>query len=159
LAGVLLVGLGNPLMADDGAGVAVARRLTGAALPEGCRVEVGDTDSLRILSLWRGEAEIWLVDALLRRSPPGTVHRLGHDEILAVPQPHVAAHFLSLPESVRWMSLAEPSMAAVRYRLWGIEPERIEMAEGLSPAVERAVAETASEILAEIEALGRQVDE
>ena len=154
MTAVLLVGLGNPLMADDGAGVAVARRLLGTALPAGCRAEIGDTDSLRILSLWRGEAEIWLVDALLKKSPPGTVHRLGHDEILAIPQPHAAAHFLSLPESLRWMSLAEPSMTRVRFRLWGIEPEKIEVGEGLTPAVARAVEETAREILGAMRGVG-----
>ena len=118
----------------------------GAASCSQAPAEPGDTDSLRILSLWRGEAEIWLVDALLKRSAPGTVHRLLHDEILSVPQPHAAAHFLSLPENLRWMAHAEPAMAAIRYRLWGIEPGRIDVGEGLTPEVARAVGRVAEEI-------------
>ncbi len=143
---VLVVGLGNSLMGDDGAGIAVVARLRAGTLPQGCRAEPGDTDSLRILSLWRGEPEVWLVDALLKRSAPGTVHRLLHDEILSVPQPHAAAHFLSLPENLRWMAHAEPAMAAIRYRLWGIEPARIGVGEGLTHDVARAVERVAEEI-------------
>ncbi len=148
---VLVVGLGNPLVADDGAGVAVAERLSRAPLPEGARAVPGDTDVLRILSIWRGEPNVWLVDALRGDGPPGTVHRLEHDEVLAVPQRHAAAHYLSLPESLRWIGLARPEMASVRWRLYGIEPASLELRPGLSPEVERAVEALADEIVREIE--------
>jgi hydrogenase maturation protease len=147
---ILVVGLGNALMADDGAGIAVADLLKSRGLPPGARVETGDTDALRILSLWRGEAEIWLVDAVLRESPPGTIHRLSHDEVLSIPQRHAAAHGLSLPESLRWITAARPDMAAVRYRLWGIEPETVVLSPGLTPVVARAVEATAEEVAEEI---------
>jgi hydrogenase maturation protease len=150
---ILVVGLGNPLMADDGAGIAVAERLGSHPLPPGARAEAGDTDSLRLLSLWRGEAEVWLVDAILAGAPPGTIHRLSHDEVLSIPQRHAAAHFLSLPESLRWIAAARPDMAAVHYRLFGIEPESIALSPGLTPAVARAVVALADEIAAEIGAL------
>lgn len=147
---VLVVGLGNALMADDGAGLRVAERLRAGDLPPGCRVEPGGTDSLRIPSLWSGEREIWLVDALVLRAPPGTVHRLSHDEVLAVPQAHAGAHALSLPESLRWIAIASPGMTAVRFRLWGIEPERLDVGAALTPAVSRAVEAVALEISREL---------
>jgi hydrogenase maturation protease len=114
------------------------------------RVEIGDTDALRIISLWRGESEVWLVDALRKGGDPGQRYRLDHEEVLAVPQPHAGAHSLSLPECLRWIALASPEMAAVRYRLYGIEPETIDARSGLSSCVERAVAEAADEILADL---------
>jgi hydrogenase maturation protease len=156
---VLVVGLGNPLMADDGVGIAVAERLLSLEVPAGARVEVGDTDSLRLLSLWKGEEEIWLVDAILRDTQPGTVHRMSHDEILSIPQRHAAAHFLSLPESLRWIAAATPDMARVRYRLWGIEPESIALSPGLTPRVATAAEAVAAEIAGELgHVLGRTID-
>jgi hydrogenase maturation protease len=86
------------------------------------------------------------VDALVRGAAPGTVHRLSHDELLAVPQRHGTAHQLSLPESLRWIAHAYPEMAGVRYRMWGIEPARLSLEEGLSPAVEAAVEAVCEEI-------------
>lgn len=150
---VLVVGLGNSLMADDGAGIAVAELLRARDLPGDARAEVGDTDSLRILSLWQGEPEIWLVDALLQGSPPGTIHRLSHEAVLSIPQPHAAAHYLSLPESLRWIAAARPEMKDVRYRLYGIEPEIVEMKPGLSEHVGEAAEALAGELLGEMRRL------
>jgi hydrogenase maturation protease len=156
MTGILVVGLGNPLMADDGAGVAVAERLRTGALPAGARAEAGDTDSLRLLSLWRGEAEVWLVDAIRRGTPPGTIHRLSHEEVLSIPERHADAHTLSLPENLRLIVAARPDMAGVRYRLWGIEPESVGLSPGLTPRVARAVEAVAEEIVAEIGRVARE---
>ena len=97
---VLVVGFGSGLVADDGIGPAVIRRLEALGPVPGVRVEHGGQDSLRLIGLWRGEPEVWLVDAIVRGAPPGTVHCLGHEELLAIPQQHGTAHQLSLPETL-----------------------------------------------------------
>jgi hydrogenase maturation protease len=146
---VLVVGFGNALVADDGIGPAVIACLRRRGLPEGVRAEEGGQDALCLASLWRGEPEIWLVDALLRGASPGTVHCLAHEAVLALPQRHGTAHQLSLPECLRWLALGFPELGAVRYRLWGIEPFRIDLREGLSQPVERAVARLCDELVLE----------
>lgn len=147
-ARVLVVGFGNDLMGDDGCGLAVVGRLRDEGRVPGLRAEEGWSDSLRLPLLWRAEEEVWLVDAVVRGAAPGTVHRLSHEELLAVPQRHGTVHQLSLPESLRWIALAHPAMAGVRYRLWGIEPVRLSVGEGLSPEVRRAVSVVVEEIYA-----------
>lgn len=123
-------------------------------------METAGSDSLRLPDLWRGESDVWLVDALIRGQSPGTVHRLAHDEVLRVPQRHATVHQLSLPESLRWIALAYPEMGCVRYRLWGIEPAALGLAEGLSEPVRRAVEAVKTEILreADLRAPGRVLD-
>ena len=147
--GILVVGFGNTLMADDGAGPEVVRRLTAERIPPGVRVEDGGADSLRLPGVWRGEAEVWLVDAVAGGGEPGSIIRLGHDEVLAVPQRHATAHALSLPEGLRWITLSFPEMAAVRYRFWGIVVRHLSLASGLSEEVGAAVDRVVSEILRE----------
>ena len=143
---LLVVGFGNVLAGDDGAGPAAIERLRDLGPPPGCRVEDGGSDALGLGGLWQGEPEVWLVDALARGAPPGTVHRLEHEEVLALPLRHGSAHQLSLPECLRCLPLAVPEMAAARYRLWGVEPRRIGPAAGLSREVAAAVNAVAAEM-------------
>jgi hydrogenase maturation protease len=154
-SGILIVGLGNALVGDDGAGPAVIARLREAGLPPGVRSEDGGADALRLPSLWLGEREVWLVDAVKSGSAPGTICRMRHDEVLAVPQRHATAHRLSLAESLRWIALAYPAMASVRYRFWGVEVERLALIEGLSASVAAAVGTVAAEVLGAAVGAGR----
>jgi hydrogenase maturation protease len=146
---ILIVGYGNTLMADDGAGSEVVRRLRAGFLPARVRVEDGGADSLRLPGLWRGEDEVWLVDAVVGGGEPGSIIRLGHEEVLAVPQRHATAHALSLPEALRWIRLGFPEMAAVRYRFWGIVTRHLSLLSGLSEEVGAAVDRVVSDILRE----------
>jgi hydrogenase maturation protease len=143
---LLIVGFGNTLAGDDGAGPAVVARLLELGLPRNARAVDGGGDSLRLLGLWQHEDEVWLVDAVAGGAPPGTIRRLGHEAVMSVPQRHATVHRLSLPESLRWIALAYPEMAAVRYRFWGIEAAGLELAAGLSPAVLAAVDKVVAEI-------------
>lgn len=143
---ILIVGFGNPLAADDGAGPEVVAALCREGLPVGVRCEDGGSDSLRLPSLWQGEADVWLVDAVARGTSPGSVHRLAHEDVMSVPQRHATVHHLSLPEGLRWIALAYPEMAAVRYRFWGIEIGSVRLRTGLSQGVAGAVREVAAEI-------------
>jgi hydrogenase maturation protease len=146
---ILIVGYGNTLMADDGAGPEVVRRLRAGLLPARVRVEDGGADSLRLPGLWCGEAEVWLVDAVAGGGEPGSIIRLGHEEVLAVPQRHATAHALSLPEGLRWITLSFPEMTAVRYRFWGIVVRHLSLLSGLSEEVGAAVDRVVSDILRE----------
>ena len=147
---ILVVGFGNPLMADDGAGSEVVRRLEAGPLPASVRVEDGGADSLRLPGLWRGEAEVWLVDAVAGGGEPGSIVRLAHEEVLSVPQRHATAHALSLPDGLRWISLSYPEMAAVRYRFWGIVARHLSLLSGLSEEVAVAVERAVQDILREL---------
>ncbi len=146
-ATILVVGFGNTLMGDDGAGPMVIRELIKRDLPPHLRAVECGSDSLILPSFWRGENQIWMVDALVRRDPPGTIHTLDHDRVMAIPQRHATVHHLSLPEGLRWIRLTYPEMQNVTYRLWGIEPAGLDLAEQLSPPVQTAVSIVADQII------------
>ena len=144
---ILVVGFGNTLMGDDGAGPMVIRELAKRPLPPNLRVVECGSDSLVLPSLWENEREIWLVDALVRRDSPGTIHTLNHEQVMSIPQRHATVHHLSLPEGLRWINLAYPEMTDIKYRLWGIEPLGLDLGERLSPDVHAAVTKVAEQIL------------
>lgn len=158
---VLVLGLGNALMADDGFGPAVAAAVREAGLPLGAAA-VEAPDVLQLSRLWRGEAEVWLVDAVATGDhPPGTIHRIAHHELLELAPCTGSAHHLDLVDALRWLLHGSPVLAEVRFRLWGAEPERVGPWSGLGARVAAAVPVVAQEILrsAEQRRAGRETPE
>jgi hydrogenase maturation protease len=77
---VLVAGVGNIFLGDDGFGVAVADRLARAALPEG--VKVGDFGIRSVhlaYELLEGYDSLVLIDAVGRGDPAGTISVLEPD--------------------------------------------------------------------------------
>lgn len=142
---VLVLGLGNPLMADDGFGHAVAAELREAGPVPGMAV-VAAPDVLQLGRLWQREPEVWLIDAVATGDPPGTVHRIGHDELLELAPRRGSAHHLDIVEALHWLLHGSPVLGRVRFRLWGAEPERVGPGPGLSPRVAAAASVVAREI-------------
>lgn len=144
---VLIVGFGNALAGDDGAGLEACAELALRALPPGARVEFGGTDALCLAGLWRGEDEVFLVDAVEAGDAPGAIHRFDHAALLGVQQASTDAHHLSLADCLRLLPLVRPEMARVRYRLWGIEPAAVVARDGVSPEVAAAARRVADEVV------------
>lgn len=67
---ILVIGLGNPERSDDGAGLAIARRLQVRA-PDCVRVEQSGGDIMSLLETWRGFDDVILIDAMKSNDPPG----------------------------------------------------------------------------------------
>jgi len=149
---VLVIGFGNELMGDDGAGPAAVRKLLGQALAAGARIEDGGTDALTLPGWWRGEREVWIIDAVHSGRPPGTIHRLDHEAVVSLSSASSSCHHLSLPECLRWIAHAYPQMGAVRYRMWGIEAASVTLGAGLSAPVAGAVGEVTVEVRAALAA-------
>jgi len=79
LGGTLVLGMGNPILSDDGVGLLVAERLGESGLPACVEVRVSEVAGLRLLELVRGFTRVIIIDAL--KSPadaprePGEVVR------------------------------------------------------------------------------------
>jgi hydrogenase maturation protease len=60
----LVLGMGNPILSDDGVGLLVAEKLRGASLPHDVEVLQSEVAGLRLLELVRGFTRVIIVDAL-----------------------------------------------------------------------------------------------
>lgn len=160
-AGLLIVGIGNVFLGDDGFGVEVVRRLAAQPLPEGVRVADFGVRGLHLafeLLDHPGDTTI-LVDATQRGGDPGTVYLIEPDLAqladLAAPGEGAAgmadAHAMT-PEAV-FSLLRTLGGTPGRVLIVGCEPLCCEEEMGLSPPVERAVDEAVALIL---EVVGRE---
>ncbi len=73
---VLVLGIGNVLMGDEGVGVHVVRELAMQPLPEGVECLDGGTGSFALLEPLQEAEQILLIDATADERAPGTVRRL-----------------------------------------------------------------------------------
>jgi len=151
----VVVGLGNPLLGDDAAGLAVAdeleRLLAGRPLP-GVTVARSYRGGFELLNLVNGFDHAVLVDALVREDPvPGRIHELDAGGIAGSAR-LVGSHEVDLATALevgRRAGLAMPASV----RVVGIEAaDVLSFREQLSAAVAEAVREVALRLHAELAA-------
>jgi hydrogenase maturation protease len=144
-APVLLLGLGNPLMSDDGAGQEVLARLESEATAWGSRVEFmdGGTQGLALLGRFEGRKAVVFLDAIRLGDKAGAVHVLDGAELLSLGGGHATtAHEGSAPQILAALQLL--GEAPQQVAMVGIEPAEIKTGIGLSAAVEANVGVAAS---------------
>jgi hydrogenase maturation protease len=73
---ILILGVGNLLMGDEGVGVHVVRALDLTELPPGVRLLDGGTGSFLLLEPMQTASSVILIDASIDGGAPGTVRRL-----------------------------------------------------------------------------------
>lgn len=136
--GTTVIGLGNPLMGDDGLGVLTAHRLTEEwELPPDVQVVDGGTWGMNLLPLIEDAERLLLIDAIDRGMPPGTEVVLARDEVPRTLAQKLSPHQIDLREVI---ALAELRGNLPEYMVAvGLQPERVELGAPLSPCVEKHV--------------------
>lgn len=128
---VLAIGLGNPLMGDEGIGWHVAERLAGdPRLPEYVEVLCGGTDLLRCAGEIEGRSRAVLLDAIEDGSAPGRVTVFDQD-FRGLEDYQENVHHLSVVEAVKLLRLVSP----VRIALLGISISSASLGPALSPSM------------------------
>jgi len=143
---VLVAGVGNIFLGDDGFGSEVARRLATRPLPTGVRVADYGIGGIHLAYDLLGDVDLLvLVDALPRGVAPGTVSLLEVDAGTGTEHPTVDSHAMdpaTVFASVRGLGGTMPPTVVV-----GCEPAEVSERMGLSPAVAAAVEPTVARIL------------
>ena len=151
-ARVVVIGVGNPLLGDEGLGIAAVERLGG---DRACDVELvdGGTASLDALLDAKEAQRVIVVDAIDGGREPGTLLRLDGRELVGLAgTPELSLHQVGLKENV---CLAQLSGFDVdRLVVVGMQPAGIEPCMHLSPAVEKGMGALLSEIRQEIRRVG-----
>jgi hydrogenase maturation protease len=149
----LVLGLGNPILTDDGVGVKVAEYIQ-KRLPTDSPVEVDEACSggLELMERLLGYHRVFLVDALYPGHEPGTIHRMSLADLQAIsPTQHSAsAHDTTLVTALdmaRRMELPLPTEVII----YAIEVHNIiDFSEEPTPSVASAIPRAATAILVEL---------
>lgn len=148
----VVLGLGNPLMADEGIGVHLIERLARDAeqWPAVDFIDAG-TGGMSVLHLIEGRARALFIDCAFMGQRPGSLRRFTPEEVRTT---KVLAH-QSLHEAdlLRIIALAEElGQCPERIVIFGIEPEVVEPRQGLSTVLLEQIEYYLAEILSELAA-------
>ena len=142
----LIIGLGNTVLSDDGAGVYVARMLSGRF--EGDEISVIETESagMNLMEMLNGFDRAFLVDAiLLNGEKPGTVFRLRADDLQITPRLS-SCHDIDIVTALelgRQLGLHMPDEVTI-FAVQGDDMKTLH--EGCTPDVEESLLPLAEEI-------------
>ncbi len=146
---IKVIGVGNPLMGDDGVGIAAVVRLSTTALPEGVEVIDGGTGGITLLHLMEGARRVVFVDAVDMGRCPGSIVRFAGHEILDRGQPGFGGlgHATGLVEV---LALGGELDILPEVTLFGVQVASVELYQGLSSAVEQALDRLAARVVEEV---------
>jgi hydrogenase maturation protease len=131
---VILLGLGNILLSDEGLGVHAVRALERQYyFPEEVRLVDGGTLGLDLLPWIEGVEKAPFIDALNLQQEPRTVAVMEDEAVPSYLSPKLSFHHLGLPDLLFASKLT--GTMPVKVALIGMQPERIEVGLTLSPTV------------------------
>jgi hydrogenase maturation protease len=137
---VLVLGIGNLLMGDEGVGVHAARRLEREDLPACVTVVDGGTGGFHLLSYLRDFDPIVMIDATIDGQAPGTVAVLEPRYASDFPRT-LTAHDIGLRDLVESAALLNmrPKVHLVTVSIESLQPMRTSLSPEIEDAVERVV--------------------
>jgi hydrogenase maturation protease len=131
---ILIAGMGNILLKDDGVGVHAVKRFQRDDGPDYRAVEVGCA-VFDALHLFDWAERILLIDAMQAGRPPGTVYRVDSLKDMDMGTMPASLHEFSVIQALEMIQ--KDPMPAVA--IIGIEPESIDFGLELSDAVEASL--------------------
>jgi hydrogenase maturation protease len=141
-----VIGVGNAYRGDDAAGLAVARLLR----ERGVEALDQEGEPVALVELLAGHGAVVLIDAVRSGASPGTVHRV---DASTEPLPQelrgsTSTHAIGLGETIELARVL--GRLPPRVLVYGVEGERFDAGEQLSPAVRAAIGPLADAIAAEL---------
>lgn len=127
----VVIGLGNPLMGDDGLGLAALERLRETwELPAGVELVDGGTWGMNLLPVIEGADRVLLIDAITGGAAPGTELVVPHSRLPKYLSTKISPHQVDLRDVLALAelrgTLPEQTVAI------GLEPERVALGNALS---------------------------
>ncbi len=145
---ILVLGIGNLMLGDEGVGIHAIRALKEMKVPENVEVVDGGTGGFELLMYFRGKKKVIIIDAMNGDAEPGMVFRcLPNDLDLKWRHPY-SSHQSTITELLYFATLESPSLEIV---LFGIVPEIIhEASTELSRVIQDRIPQLISAVWREI---------
>ena len=155
---VLVLGVGNMLLADEGAGVRVVEELHRLyKIPESLEVIDGGTMGMDLLPYFDDRTHLIVIDAVnTGTGKPGHTVRLELEDPPSFFRTMVSPHQLGMAEVLGVAAMTDnmpPKIIVI-----GVEPASMETSLELSPEVEARIPEMVAMVIKELDSLGYSLE-
>jgi len=151
---VLVLGIGNILLSDEGVGVHVINRFQATlVIPDEVQVIDGGTMGLDLSPYFEGKTDVVVVDAICADGEkPGTIRRFSDSEVMTMLGERISPHQIGLSDLLA--CTAVDTQLPENIVLLGIVPESLDTSLDLSPTIQAKVDDLVGLIRVELEAVG-----
>ena len=134
---IVILGVGNLLLSDEGVGVHIATELMKIKLPPKVSIVEGGTDGFRLLNVITEADRLIVIDAVRGGAEPGSIYRFDIDDVRNCPSGFkTSVHQIGILEVI---DLSELIGKRPHTTIIGIEPKSIEMGMELTPDIKSKV--------------------
>lgn len=151
-----VIGLGNPLMGDDGFGLVALARLRDAWMLDGVELTDGGTWGMSLLPIVEDADRLVLLDAIAAGAPPGDLVVLERDRLPVYLNRKLSPHQVDMRDvlaAAEWRGKLPAETVAI-----GAQPLDLEMHIGLSPVLELAVERAVGAVIERLELWGHRCE-
>jgi hydrogenase maturation protease len=152
---VLVLGLGNILLSDEGVGVRVVETLRARYHLPGVEVLDGGTAGMDLIDVIAGRRHLLIVDAVKDGGRPGSLLRLTGADVKPFFRQRLSPHQLGLPDVLAFLELMDAAPASLT--VIGIEPKSLDLGVELSPELLAAVDAAMAAVVEDLRARGVEV--
>jgi hydrogenase maturation protease len=151
----LIVGVGNPLLGDEGIGCHVIERLSQMAMAADVSIVDCGCDLLNLASYIDEARRIIVIDAIRAGGKPGQIYRFDFDELdemqtLGPGTESSSVHQLRIVDALRLLKQAYRSLTCCKITIIGIEPGALGLSTELSEQVDENIADLMRLLLEEV---------
>lgn len=133
---IVVLGLGNILLQDEGIGVhAVETLRKDYTFPKNIRLIDGGTMGLDLISFIEGMDKVLIIDAVNIQKEPGAIVIIEDEDIPSFLSAKLSVHQIAFPDVLSALKLL--GTTPVKMTLAGIQPQTIETGLGMSEAVRK----------------------
>lgn len=154
---IVVLGVGNILLTDEGLGVHVIEDLKAnyTFTPQISLID-GGTMGMELLTYMRGMKKILLIDAVNGGEAPGTIYEFPHRELEQYFTDHISVHEVGMQDILRIRAIQEnPLEDAI---VIGVEPESLDVGFEPSAPVQKALPEVKERVLRVLREWGVQIE-
>jgi len=150
---ITVLGVGNILYTDDGAGIRVVEKLEKEyEFSDNVEIIDGGVLGVNLLGVISNAGRLIVVDTVLNHGRPGELHRLDHDQI---PNRILAKNSLHQVDLIEALTLCNALDHVPETTVIGIEPKDVEtLSEHLSPEIGSRLNDLVQNVLEEVVRLG-----
>ncbi len=150
---ILVLGIGNVLLTDEGIGVRTLKELERRfSFPANVELLDGGTAGIELLRHIRNRDYLIIIDAMKCGQAPGTVVRVEGDDVPAAFRTRISPHQLGLSDLLAAAMLTDELPRNLV--LFGVEPQSIDIGLDLTETVEASLSKLIEAVADELRAVG-----